>query len=50
MFSSFLNDNFSVGLHISSLPLVKAESAGIVTDTDNSMQINANKKYIYKYI
>lgn len=40
-FLVFFNDHFSVGLHISSLPLVTAESAGIVTDTDNSMQINA---------
>lgn len=36
-----------MGLHISSLPLVKAESAGIVTDTDNSMQINAKKRKKY---
>lgn len=49
-FLVFFNDHFSVGLHISSLPLVKAESAGIVTDTDNSMPINARIIYIYIYI
>lgn len=40
-FLVFFNYNFSVGLHFSAQPREEAKSAGIVTDTENSMQINA---------
>lgn len=39
--------HFSVDLHFSAQPLEKAVNAGIVTDTENSMQINARNFYEY---